>query len=67
LVLVLSGAHRIIFMKWSSYSSTLIAPCIMVRNSYAFWISSSLGRYCSRNASQNSSQVMNAGFKWVVV
>jgi hypothetical protein len=31
------------------------------------WISSSLGRYCSRNVSQNSSQVMNVGFGWEAV
>jgi hypothetical protein len=67
LVLVSSGAYRIIFMKWRSYSSTLIAPWVMVQNSSALWTSSSPGRYYSWNASQNSSQVMNARFGWVAV
>jgi hypothetical protein len=66
-VLVSSGAYRIIFMKWRSYYSTLITPWVMVRNSCAFWTSNSLGKYCSQNTSQNSSQVMNTGFVWVVV
>ena len=36
LVFVSSGAYHTIFMKWRSYSSTIMVPWTMVRKSWAF-------------------------------
>jgi hypothetical protein len=45
-VLVSSGVYHIIFLKWRSYSSTLIPPWVMVVTPQVFKLTLMVGQTC---------------------